>query len=182
MSSRAPNVDYEVRWGIVKLADLVLRGVEETPPKVTIHLPPTPVLEQPPPIKLPPKVTARPIKTGGPSMRSPLVSTPAPPKLKIVPSGSQARAPPATTPTSRTPGTARMPPPPLPAAKAKPKPKPRPPTANGVKPPQIPKAQTSGMSLNDLRACRNALKKLKLHKSAILFMQPVDPVRDHAPK
>jgi len=179
MLSRAPNVDYEVRWGIIKLADLVLRGVEEAPPKVTIHLPPTPVLEQPPPIKLPPRATARPIKTGGPPMRNPLVSTSAPPKLKIVPSGSQARASSVATPVT---GAARMPPPPPPAAKAKAKPKARPPTANGVKAPQIPKAQSSGMSVNDLRACRNALKKLKLNKNALLFMQSVDPVRDHAPK
>ncbi|KAL4070551.1 hypothetical protein J3A83DRAFT_4244024 [Scleroderma citrinum] len=176
----APNVDHEVRWGIIKLADLVLRGVEEAPPKVTIHLPPTPVLEQPPPIKLPPKVTARPIKAGGPPARSPLVSTPAPPKLKIVPNVSQARASPAT-PSVVTPSAGRMGPPPPPAAKVKPKPKARPPAANGIKPPQVPKAQMGGMSLNDLRACRNALKKLKLHKNAILFMQPVDPVRDHAP-
>jgi transcription initiation factor TFIID subunit 2 len=38
------------------------------------------------------------------------------------------------------------------------------------------------MSLNDLRACRNALKKIKPHKHAALFLEPVDPVRNHAPK
>jgi transcription initiation factor TFIID subunit 2 len=38
------------------------------------------------------------------------------------------------------------------------------------------------MSLNDLRACRNALKKMQTHKRAGLFLQPVGPVRDHAPK
>ena len=49
---------------------------------------------------------------------------------------------------------------------------------------QVPvlKAQSGGMSLNDLRACRNALKKLKSNKHALLFNQPVDPIRDHAPK
>ncbi|KAG6333744.1 hypothetical protein ID866_5345, partial [Astraeus odoratus] len=178
----APNVDHEVRWGIIKLADLVLRGVEEAPPKVTIHLPPTPVLEQPPPIKLPPKPpAARPAK-GGPPTRSPLIPTSAPPKLKIVPSGSQVRGSPAATPIATTSNSVRMPPPPLPpTAKPKPKPKAKPPTANGIKPPQVPKAQSGGMSLNDLRACRNGLKKLKLQKHAVLFMQPVDPVRDHAP-
>ncbi|KAI6031377.1 hypothetical protein BKA83DRAFT_4199448 [Pisolithus microcarpus] len=176
----APNVDHEVRWGIIKLADLVLRGVEEAPPKVTIHLPPTPVVEQPPPIKLPPKPAVRPVKTGGPPTRNPLAAAPAPPKLKIAPGGSQVRASPSATPIAPAPRvTSAVPPPPT--TKAKPKPKPRQPIANGVKTPQVPKAQSGGMSLNDLRACRNALKKLRLHKNAVLFLQPVDPVRDHAP-
>ncbi|KAI6012544.1 hypothetical protein F5J12DRAFT_818579 [Pisolithus orientalis] len=175
----APNVDHEVRWGIIKLADIVLRGVEEAPPKVTIHLPPTPIAEQPPPIKLPPKVAARPVKTSGPPTRSPLVPAPAPPKLKIAPSGSQVRASSSTAPVAPPPHVPRTVPPP--AAKIKPKLKARQPMANGVKAPQVPKAQSGGMSLNDLRACRNALKKLRLHKNAAIFLQPVDPVRDHAP-
>lgn len=84
----------------------------------------------------------------------------------------------AATPTpAARPGA--MAPPPVPM-KAKPKPKAKP--TGVVKPPHVPKAQTGGMSMNDLRACRNALKKLKLHKNAMIFMQPVDPVRDHAPK
>lgn len=175
----APNVDHEVRWGIIKLADIVLRGVEEAPPKVTIHLPPTPIAEQPPPIKLPPKVAARPVKTSGPPTRSPLVPAPAPPKLKIAPSGSQVRASSSTAPVAPPPHVPRTVPPP--ATKIKPKLKARQPMANGVKAPQVPKAQSGGMSLNDLRACRNALKKLRLHKNAAIFLQPVDPVRDHAP-
>ncbi|KAH7907029.1 hypothetical protein BJ138DRAFT_1137716 [Hygrophoropsis aurantiaca] len=177
----APHVDHEVRWGIIKLADIVLRGVEETPPKVTIHLPPTPVAElapQYPAVKLPAKVP-RPLKTGGPPARSPLIPSTVPPKLKIIPSGSQPRA----TIQSATPASAMTPsdkakrPVPLPPPKLKPKGKP----TNGIKPIHIPKAQTGGMTINDLRACRNALKKLKMHKNAVLFMQPVDPVRDHAP-
>ena len=46
----------------------------------------------------------------------------------------------------------------------------------------VPKAQSGGMSSNDIRACRLAIKKLQAHKKASLFMQPVDPVRDRAPK
>jgi transcription initiation factor TFIID subunit 2 len=46
----------------------------------------------------------------------------------------------------------------------------------------VPKAQSGGMSLNDLRASRNALKKLKTNKHSVIFLQPVDPIRDHAPK
>ncbi|KAG9313991.1 hypothetical protein JVU11DRAFT_4768 [Chiua virens] len=174
----APDVDQEVRWGIIKLADMVLRGVEETPPKVTIHLPPTPVAEQAP--QLPPaKVPAKPqrlSKTGGPPQR-PHPAAVATPKLKIMPSAARAPTPSVPTPTAAT-RSGAMPPPPVPT-KAKPKPKPKP--VGVTKQPHVPKAQTGGMSVNDLRACRNALKKLKMYKNAALFMQPVDPVRDHAP-
>lgn len=34
----------------------------------------------------------------------------------------------------------------------------------------------------DLKASRNALKKIKSNKHAAAFLQPVDPIRDHAPK
>ena len=44
------------------------------------------------------------------------------------------------------------------------------------------KAQASGMSMNDLRGCRSALAKLQTHKKAAMFLQPVDPIRDRAPK
>lgn len=173
----APDVDQEVRWGVIKLADIVLRGVEETAPKVTIHLPPTPVAEQAPQlpsVKVSAKVQ-RPIKTGGPPQRAHAVpATPAPPKLKIMPSAARTSTPSVAAAPARS---GAMPPPPVPT-KAKPKPKP----TGFIRPPHVPKAQTGGMSVNDLRACRNALKKLKLHKSAMIFMQPVDPVRDHAPK
>ncbi|KAG2155663.1 TATA-binding protein associated factor Taf2 [Suillus clintonianus] len=179
----APDIDQEVRWGVIKLADIVLRGVEETPPKVTIHLPPTPVTEVPPPlptVKVLPKAS-RPLKSGGPPPRSPAIPSAAP-KLKIMPGIAQARGPTTSVTTSAVPTpparAGSMAPPPVPA-KAKPKPKPK--LLNGVRPPHIPKAQSAGMSLNDLRASRNALKKLTMHKSAVLFMQPVDPVRDHAP-
>ena len=49
-------------------------------------------------------------------------------------------------------------------------------------PKAIPKAQSGGMSHNDLTACRNALKKIQTNKKAAVFLQPVDPVRDKAPK
>lgn len=160
---------------------MVLRGLEETPPKVTIHLPPTPVAEQPPQlplVKVPAKVP-RPIKSGGPPQRVHVVpAAAAPPKLKIMPSAVRASTPSAVTPSAAA-RSGGMPPPPVPT-KAKPQPKPKP--AGVTKAPHVPKAQAGGMSVNDLRACRNALKKLKLHHTATLFMQPVDPVRDHAPK
>ncbi|KAI0660528.1 hypothetical protein C8Q70DRAFT_976084 [Cubamyces menziesii] len=173
----APDTDSEVRWCLLKLADLLIRGAEEAPPKVTIHLPPTPVVETAPPIppvKLPSK-PIRPLKAGGPPPRSPHTPFTVPPKLKLVPSSSsQAEAPPV-----------RIPPiaPSVAVEKRKeahvPKPSAK---ANEKKTGKaVPKAQTSGMSVNDLRACRSALKKLQTNKHAALFLQPVDPVRDRAP-
>jgi transcription initiation factor TFIID subunit 2 len=46
----------------------------------------------------------------------------------------------------------------------------------------VPKAQSGGMTSFDLKACRTALQKLKSSKHSKLFLQPVDPVRDRAPK
>lgn len=46
----------------------------------------------------------------------------------------------------------------------------------------VPKAQSGGMTSFDLKACRTALQKLKSSKHSNLFLQPVDPVRDRAPK
>ncbi|TRM61550.1 hypothetical protein BD626DRAFT_570752 [Schizophyllum amplum] len=155
------DVDYEVRWNLLKLADLLIKPQEEKLPMPKIHIPPTPVAETPPPLPIkvkPPRPPGRP--------ESPTVVTT--PKLRM--------APPAR----------RAPPPPVPAAKAsKPKQKPAPPPQTG-RPPKsssrpAPKAQSGGMSTNDLIMCRNALKKLQAHKRAKLFLKPVDPVRDHAP-
>ncbi|KAI0937072.1 hypothetical protein AcV5_005059 [Taiwanofungus camphoratus] len=176
----APDTDNEVRWCLLKLADLLIRGAEEAPPKVTIHLPPTPVAEVPPalpPVKVPLK--SRPsFKSSGPPVKSPLTPFAVPPKLRLLPSSSQvdisARTPSVATPTplvEKRSESFAIPRPPAPKRAAPEKRKPQ----------NIPKAQSGGMSLNDLRACRNALKKLQTHKRAALFLQPVDPVRDRAP-
>ena len=175
---RAPETDHEVRWCLLKLADLLIRGAEEAPPKVTIHLPPTPVTEVAPPIP-PVKLKTRPsTKTGGPPTRTPTLPFASTQKLKLPPSGVQGDV------SSRAPSAAASPVldkrdtfsvPKLPPPKKAPVPEKK-------KPQNIPKAQAAGMSLNDLRACRNALKKLQTHKRAAVFLQPVDPVRDHAPR
>lgn len=60
------------------------------------------------------------------------------------------------------------------------KPKGRPPKS--AKAGHTPKAQSGGMSTVDYRASRAALKKLNTNKHAKLFLQPVDPIRDHAPE
>ncbi|KAG1848263.1 hypothetical protein F4604DRAFT_1687796 [Suillus subluteus] len=143
----APDIDQEVRWGIIKLADIVLRGVEETSPKVTIHLRPTSMTEAPPSlpaVKVLPKVS-RPLKSGGPPARVLAVASSAP-KLKIMPGNTQAQS----SNSFVTASTIPMPPvragsmaPPQVPAKAKAKAKPNP--MNGVRPPHIPKAQSAGM-------------------------------------
>ncbi|KAI0830772.1 hypothetical protein BC628DRAFT_1355553 [Trametes gibbosa] len=173
----ASETDSEVRWCLLKLADLLIRGTEEVPPKVTIHLPPTPVTEAPPPIpsvKLSSK-PVRAIKSGGPPPKSPLTPFTVPPKLKLVPSGSQvdvstARNPSAVTPSA---GLERRKEVYIPKVHAKASEK-----RTGK---AVPRAQAGGMSLHDLRACQSALSKVRSNKHGALFLQPVDPVRDRAP-
>lgn len=177
-------MDHEVRWCVLKLADILIRGVEETAPTVKLHLPPTPVIETPaqlPTVKVPFK--ARPLKAGGPPhTKNPMIPpSHIPPRLKL-PGSSQ----PHVEHPLRTPGTpiseqskkaGIVISPILPKAKP---PKSRPPKSD--RPSHVPKAQSSGMPLTDLRASRSALKKLLPHKHAVLFLQPVDPIRDHAPR
>lgn len=154
----------------MKLADLVLRGSEEAPPKVTIHLPPTPAVEAPPPIpvvKIQPKVP-RPLPKP-PVSNSPAIGTPITPRIKLLPSGSF-REPAPKTPviSEQRKRNFAIPPPKRPQQPEKKK--------------AVSKPQTAGMSVYDLGACRNALKKVQTHKRAKLFLQPVDPVRDRAPE
>lgn len=146
-------------------------------PKVTIHLPPTPVQETPPPmpvVKLASKAQRPTPKTSGPPGRSPLVPF-APTKLKLSRISSSAdidlKTPVSEQVTPRVAFAAPKPPSKL---------KGRPPKSD--KSSHVPKAQSGGMSLYDLRACRNALKKIQPHKHAALFREPVDPVRHRAPK
>ena len=187
ISCRMPDVDHEVRWCLLKLADLLIRPVEETPPTVKLHIPSTPIIEaapQPPPVKAIVKAP-RLVKAGGPPTKvtptlattklklpgTPTISSPRIPSIHVPPEpvkrGVSFAAPP--TPTSITPSHK--------ANKAKPS-KP----ASSSKPVSTPKAQTAGMSVHDYKACKSALKKLKTNKHAALFLQPVDPIRDHAPK
>jgi len=187
--SSSSDTDYEVRLSLLKLADLVFRGAEESPPKMTIHIPRTPVTEMPPTLPSPapiPKLGPKTKRIKLPGGKA--AELPAPPglaKIRIPSHIDKTPAPRAASPVV---------PPPL-AKPAVPKKEvvfaaPKPPKAK-VNPvatglPKKPKAalqaQASGMSLNDLRACRNALKKIQGTKHSRLFAIPVDPVRDHAPK
>lgn len=194
-----PEIDHEVRWCLLKLADLLIRPVEETPPSVKIHIPSTPVVEAAPPLptvkvpttKVPAKVP-RPPKPAPVLSKSASVTLSGPTKLKV-PAPATPATPVAPSPkvvNASQPDVTKkavvFATPDLPAKVAKPKnnkmaPPPPPPKAVS-KPVHVPKAQSGGMPLNDLKASRNALKKLKANKHAVLFLQPVDPIRDHAPK
>ncbi|KAJ6623113.1 hypothetical protein B0H10DRAFT_2011228 [Mycena sp. CBHHK59/15] len=170
----APDVDHEVRWCLLKLADLLIKPVEETPPTVRIHIPSTPVAETPPQLT-PLSTKPRPLKLAGP-IQSPLVPNHVPSKLKLRASTPTVPRTPSVEPQSKAVAFA------VPALPLKVKPKVKPPKPNGVsKPTHVLKAQASGMSLNDLRASRSALKKVLGHKHAKIFQHPVDPIRDQAP-
>ena len=175
-------MDQDVRWSIIKLADVLVRGAEEAPPKLSIHLPPpTPVTETAPPlpfVKIPgPPKPSRSIKSGGP--RNTPVSTPVTPKIRLV---SAAHVEAAGTSSSSTPvighpavtkqgSISKIPV----GTKFKVK-------AKNKEAKAVLKAQSGGMASFDLKACRTALQKLKSSKHSNLFLQPVDPVRDRAPK
>lgn len=174
---------------MLKLADMAVRGETEAPPKVTIHLPPTPVSELPPAstatpapgIKIMPKLAKPQIKIGArknsvvfpatstplsaiatPSKRMPSINAP-PSPIKVVAENAIQKA------KSKAEFKEPLPPPVKPLS---PKKKQKP----------LQKAQASGMTIPDLKACRTVLKRLIGHKHAIIFQKPVDPVRDNAPK
>ena len=49
-----------------------------------------------------------------------------------------------------------------------------------VKVPKKHRTQASGMSMEDVRACQNCLRKLENHRSSEWFRNPVDPVKSGA--
>lgn len=193
--TRLPDTDHEVRWCLLKLADLLIRPVEETPPTVKIHIPSTPVIEAVPPIippikaKLPQRITVKTEVAPAPSkLRNSSIST----KLKLpgTPAVSSPRIPSisvppvAEAPVKKGVSFAQPSPPPaishvskkdkVRSSKSGP--------ASPAKPVAVPKAQSGGLTFQDLKGCQNALKKLQANKHALFFLHPVDPVRDHAPK
>lgn len=195
-SCSAPDIDYEVRWCLLKLADILIRPVEEVPPSVKIHIPSTPITDIAPPIppvKVPVKPT-RTLKSGGSSSRHPTV------QLNISAARAGILGSPQSTPAElpmSSPvikkGVLLAPPvppvPPTATSSSKPKMKlnarllsNRANDKSSAKPTQTLKAQSAGMTINDLRACRNALRKLQSNRHALLFKQPVDPIRDSAPR
>ncbi len=186
--SRNSEIDHEVRWCILKIADLLIRPVEETPPSVKIHIPSTPITEVPPVFPVvrvqPPKLT-RGVKYGGPPTKKPSLTLnpstrlklPASPAPDVVPPKAVAALVTVAAKKAVTFATPNVPTKVKVSKASKPLA-----TKNGAKPALVPKPQSGGMTLNDLRASRNALKKLQSNKHCRIFLQPVDPIRDHAPK
>ncbi|KAJ4485637.1 hypothetical protein J3R30DRAFT_3440949 [Lentinula aciculospora] len=193
----APDVDHEVRWCMLKMLDILIRPVDETAPTVRIHIPSTPISETAPSLPTT-KIPLKPIK---PTAKTPMTKIPLPlnihSKLKlpahaatIAPSEGSRIVVPSRTGISK-PATIALSAPENASPKIaltgsagstsapKGKPKGRPPKS--TKPGHTPKAQSAGMSTVDYRASRAALKKLNTNKHAKLFLQPVDPIRDHAP-
>ncbi|KAI0028582.1 hypothetical protein K488DRAFT_80600 [Vararia minispora EC-137] len=176
----APDADYEVRWAVLKFADILIRGAEETAPKLSIHIPPTPITDIAPPlplVKLPAK--PRPNKAGT-SVVTPVASSL---KLRLPPSTptiETSHPPPFVPPlvTPATPAPARVS---FDASAIVSKKGNKPSIAKPKVAKAVPKAQSGGMDIFDLKASRSILQKLQNHKSAFLFRQPVDPVRDQAP-
>ncbi|KAH9968683.1 TATA-binding protein associated factor Taf2 [Russula dissimulans] len=168
----APNADQDVRWSIIKLADVLVRGAEEAPPKLSIHLPPpTPVTEIAPPlpaVKIPVPPKPRTIKPGG-SRNTPIRLVPSA-HLEAANASSLSTSVAGRTTAIKQGSTSKTP------ASTKIKVK-----AKNKEAKAVPKAQSGGMASFDLKACRTALQKLKSSKHSNLFLQPVDPVRDRAP-
>jgi transcription initiation factor TFIID subunit 2 len=182
-------VDHEVRWAILALADILIRPREETPPALRIHLPPptpvTPTAPVPSQGKNAPKLrlnVAAKVATPQASSTTPIVKSAT--KLKL--SNSTALL------DGTPPGSPRFP---LVAVQEhhftdksvlgsstsnainrKTKAKTNKPSI------QPSKGSSNGMLLGDLAACRLLLKKLKANKHGVIFLQPVDPVRDKAPR
>lgn len=186
--SRNSGIDHEVRWCILKIADLLIRPVEETPPSVKIHIPSTPITDVPPVfpvVRVQPPKLARVVKYGGPPTKKPSLMLNPSTKLKLPASPAPDVVPPKTVPTPVTVAAKRavnFATPNVPTKVKVPKTSKPLATKNGAKSALTPKPQSGGMSLNDLRASRNALKKLQSNKHCRIFLQPVDPIRDHAPK
>ncbi|KAF8603233.1 hypothetical protein BDV93DRAFT_556870 [Ceratobasidium sp. AG-I] len=102
----APEVDHEVRWCMLQLADLIYRPADEPPVKIKIVIPLTPVSELPPPPPTPSITLALPKKP-----LPPVRQTPTPtllklslPKLKLVsPRPSSPSLPPFILPIAPSP-------------------------------------------------------------------------------
>jgi transcription initiation factor TFIID subunit 2 len=177
---RSPSADPEVRWCLFKLGDLLIKPAEELPPKVTIHLPPTPVVETPPPLPALKTQRSLTLKTGHASIKGPLTpSATIPPKIKLPLNSARNDV------TPRTPSTPSA----LPFMERRresgssftkaslPK------KVEIQRPPKgVPKSRSGGMDFYDEKACKAAVNKLQNHKRSYFFRQPVDPVRDRAPQ
>lgn len=173
---------------MLKLLDLVVRGADEPLPKNTIHIPPpTPTLEVPPVIQSPVPTSIKLVnKATNPAQikiaprKGSVVSTAGTPLSAAPQAPTKLRLPQRVSTVSSTGAENSAI---SPAVEFK---KPLPPAKSGgpsrKKEKPVPKSQASGMSVQDVKACQAALKRLNTSKYAKIFLQPVDPIRDKAPE
>ncbi|KAH6899283.1 hypothetical protein BKA70DRAFT_1437425 [Coprinopsis sp. MPI-PUGE-AT-0042] len=76
-----PEIDHDVRWCLLKFADLLIKPETEVSPTVKIHIPSIPVLEVAP--QIPSVKTSRNMKSGRPPLKIHLPTATAPTELKI---------------------------------------------------------------------------------------------------
>ncbi|KAG8818496.1 hypothetical protein FRC17_010811 [Serendipita sp. 399] len=152
------SLDHEVRWSLLKLADLCFRAVEEPLPKMTITLPP------PTPVEPPSKKLKLNLSIGG--------TNPSAPSPRIAPEGPAAISTP----------VAEQPTPVLPKIVLKARdPSLAPPT------PAVPKQKAtaawakSGLSSQEKKMIDAILKRVNTHPAAAWFLHPVDPVSQGIP-
>lgn len=174
---------------MLQLAEILIKGAEEAAPKVTIHIPITPVLETPPALSALQSPIVAPVKS-----RRPTLNLGKPPRLNPLKTPSAAPDVSPTTPSVAMPkiklaprqapvdDAILMPPPEVPPPAPKPARPPPQPRAPLIKKGKVAKEQTTGMGIADVKACRNALQRLNANKHSLVFRQPVDPIRDNAPK
>lgn len=179
---------------MLKICDLLYRPNDEFAPTFKITLPATPVVEVPPPMASPVISSAPTLKMknvgrrlssfNGPIPSSPAPSTPSTlTKIRLTGMKPPEARSPVIPQINGFPDVVLMPPPPVPRRvlekpKAPPVEAPPPPKQKGK---HVPKSQTSGMHLADIKICRRLVKKLISKPESLLFRQPVDPVRDQAP-
>lgn len=153
---------------------MLKRGAEEPLPKVTIHLPPTPAVEVPPPLTTP-TLKIGPKSASQIKLASRKASFANSPQTATATSPTDVRRSPAIVPLKVPPVATATQQPVRSTLADKP-------AMHKKKEKALPKAQARGMSAHDYKACRSALKRLTSNKHAALFLQPVDPIRDRAPK
>ncbi|KAG8853464.1 hypothetical protein FRB91_004856 [Serendipita sp. 411] len=154
------SLDHEVRWSLLKLADLCFRAVEEPLPKVTIHIPVAT------PIEAPSKKLKLSLSIGGGPSGAP--------SPRVAPDGLSAVSTPAVG--QSTPVVPKI------VLKAR-DPSLAPPTPAPVAPKQKAGAAwaKSGLSSQEKKMIDAILKRVNAHPAAVWFLTPVDPVSQGIP-
>lgn len=146
-----PNVDYQVRWTLLQLCDVLYKGNTEHPPKVKVKLP---IIQQ---------------------QQNEIEQLRQQQQLRdqqqqLLEENDQQK--PVKIKLSRQPTNNES---------NKVIENNEPSTKISLKKKKVPQAQKNGMSAQDVTACRAIHKRLVNNKSSGWFLSPVDPIRDGAP-